>query len=240
LTNSQGQAVWQWAYSAFGDEKPTLAKHRFADLDLISNLGTTNISSVEFNVRWPGQYFDKNSGLHYNYFRTYCPTCGRYTQPDPIGLRGGWNRIPYVDGNPLNDADPFGLARKMVNLGKDYTGGIDTFDVGGRSSFEIHVYDGAGKEVGIYGPNGWFDKHGLRGAPEGLPSSVEAQCEGQAIDVGRRMGKIPPKGQVDISKGKWRRFFGKLPLIGPMIEMTRPSPERGCEINPFAAYCQEQ
>ena len=64
---------------------------------------------LEMNLRYPGQYFDKESGLHYNGFRTYNPVTGRYTQGDPIRLAGGWNRFGYVDASPLNFTDPRGL-----------------------------------------------------------------------------------------------------------------------------------
>jgi len=47
---------------------------------------------------------------HYNYFRSYSAERGRYTQADPIGLDGGFNRFGYVDGNPLLFVDPLGLA----------------------------------------------------------------------------------------------------------------------------------
>ncbi len=109
LTNASGQPVWQWSYSAFGDEKPTIAKSRFANLDITPNAGSTNISEVKFNLRYPGQYADEESGLFYNGFRTYSPTTGRYTQGDPIGLAGGWNRFGYVGANPLMYSDPKGL-----------------------------------------------------------------------------------------------------------------------------------
>lgn len=113
LTDANGHVVWQWAYSAFGDEKPTLAKYRFADLDVTPNPGTTGISETVFNLRNPGQYFDTESRLHYNYFRSYCPSCGRYTQADPIGWAGGTNPFLYVSGNPLTKKDPFGLAEYL-------------------------------------------------------------------------------------------------------------------------------
>jgi RHS repeat-associated protein len=64
---------------------------------------------MEFNLRYPGQYFDAESKLHYNYFRSYSPGQGRYTQADPIGLEGGLNRFGYVEGNAVSRVDPLGL-----------------------------------------------------------------------------------------------------------------------------------
>lgn len=111
LSNASGQVVWQWSYSAFGEDKPTVAKNRFANLETTPNPGTTGISEVKFNLRYPGQYADEESGLLYNYFRSYDARTGRYSQPDPIGLGGGWNRFGYVEGNPLSFVDPLGLDR---------------------------------------------------------------------------------------------------------------------------------
>jgi RHS repeat-associated protein len=97
LIQSDGEVAWQWTYSAFGDEQPTIAKNRFANLALNQAFGSTTVPAVTFNLRYPGQYFDQESNLHYNYHRSYSAAVGRYTQSDPIGLDGGWNRFGYAD-----------------------------------------------------------------------------------------------------------------------------------------------
>jgi RHS repeat-associated protein len=111
LTQADGQTAWQWAYSAFGDEQPTIGAKRFTSESTTPTTGATSIPEVTFNLRYPGQYFDPETKLHYNYFRTYAPSTGRYTQGDPIGLDGGWNRFGYVDADPLSYFDSFGLCR---------------------------------------------------------------------------------------------------------------------------------
>jgi len=65
--------------------------------------------AVRFSLRLPGQYFDAETGLHYNYFRDYDPSTGRYVESDPIGLNGGMNTYVYVDSNPLRWLDYRGL-----------------------------------------------------------------------------------------------------------------------------------
>ena len=62
------------------------------------------------NLRFPGQYFDAEDGLHQNGFRDYDPSLGRYIESDPIGLRGGINTYRYANANPLLYKDPLGLA----------------------------------------------------------------------------------------------------------------------------------
>jgi RHS repeat-associated protein len=61
-----------------------------------------------YNLRFPGQYADAETGLYYNYFRDYAPESGRYVQSDPIGIDGGLNTYAYAFGAPVGLSDPTG------------------------------------------------------------------------------------------------------------------------------------
>jgi RHS repeat-associated protein len=62
-----------------------------------------------FNLRFPGQYFDAETGKSQNYFRDYDASIGRYIESDPVGLRGGINTYGYAEANSLLYIDPLGL-----------------------------------------------------------------------------------------------------------------------------------
>ncbi len=68
-----------------------------------------NFAYIEVNLRFPGQYWDSETGFYYNYNRYYDPDTGRYLSTDPIGLAGGTNRYLYANANPRGNIDPLGL-----------------------------------------------------------------------------------------------------------------------------------
>ena len=72
--------------------------------------------AVPINLRYPGQYYDWESGLRYNGFRDYDAYLGRYAQSDPIGLRGGWNTYVYAEADPTGYIDEFGLRRLPIQI----------------------------------------------------------------------------------------------------------------------------
>jgi RHS repeat-associated protein len=90
ITDENGVGVWEATYRPFGE----------AQVDPNSR--------VVNNCRFPGQYYDQETGLQYNYFRDYHPGIGRYVEPDPIGLEGGINLYAYCFNDSVNLIDPSG------------------------------------------------------------------------------------------------------------------------------------
>ena len=90
LTDRTGNVVWAARYATFDQAIPSSA------------------STVTYNLRLPGQYFDQETGLHQNWLRYYDPQAGRYIQYDPLGLAGSLNGYAYVEADPVNNFDPHG------------------------------------------------------------------------------------------------------------------------------------
>ena len=106
MTDAAGTTVWKADYEPFGK-------------------ATVKVGKVENNLRFPGHYYDRETGLHYNYFRDYDPSSGRYLEADPIGLEGGMNLYTYAGGDPITQVDPLGLANgpaiKAMNINGSWT-----------------------------------------------------------------------------------------------------------------------
>jgi RHS repeat-associated protein len=204
ITDQSHSIVWRWdTAEAFG----------------VTDSGPAVLAGFIFNQRFPGQVFDSETGLFQNWNREFNARLGRYLESDPIGLGGGINTFSYVGSQPTRYIDPSGLDRKIVNLGQGWTGGIDLIPQT-NGQFEIHVFNPRGNEVGMYGPQGWFNKHGHTGAPENCPAGVESQLKGNAIDILRRSNALPPKGRLNIKGNNWTRALGPLGIAATVLHMT--------------------
>ncbi|SEK50576.1 RHS repeat-associated core domain-containing protein [Roseateles sp. YR242] len=105
LVDTTGAERWRWISEPFGSTAADPAP--------------SGLAALEYNLRFPGQYFDKETGLNYNYFRDYDATTGRYVQSDPIGLSAGsFSTYTYVSSAPLAFIDPTGL-KKIILLPLD-------------------------------------------------------------------------------------------------------------------------
>jgi len=133
VVDRNNQVRWRWLAEPFGATAP--------------ETNPLGLGVFTQNLRFPGQYADAESGLWYNYFRNYDRSIGRYTQSDPIGLRGGLNTYAYVGGNPLGFVDPLGLYTEVV-----YWHGVGV----GESQFG-HISTNINGKNFSWGPPGQWD-----------------------------------------------------------------------------------
>ncbi len=135
LTDTTGKIVWSARYRAYG------------------SLALADVADIDNPLRFQGQYFDAETGLHYNLHRYYDPQAGRFIHQDPIGLAGGVNLFQYAV-NPVNWIDPLGL----TSIYKDapYHGKIDNSvksraPINGQAALDnsVQVKDTSPRRVGV-------------------------------------------------------------------------------------------
>ena len=172
LTDSNGAIVWQASYDAFGKAQVTT--------DKVSN-----------NLRFPGQYFDAETELDYNFHRYYDPETGRYVSADPIGLGGGINFYAYVQNDPAEWVDARGLVGElaMTEGGAEVGGGIGTFICGPPICTAI-----GGAIGGIVGFGGalYLDYKTLQYLNENQKNK-----DGECSDASKSGDHLPNQGLVD-------------------------------------------
>lgn len=100
LSNEKGQCVWEIELNTWGKTQQVKVHNNDKVLE-------------QTNIRFQGQYYDEETGLHYNRYRYYEPFSGKYISKDPIGLEGGWNNLAYVS-DPNQWIDPMGLEKTGV------------------------------------------------------------------------------------------------------------------------------
>ena len=147
LTDQQGDVVWYADYEAWGNTATVEWKEQRIDNIVVSQ---EHLQPIRFQ----GQSFDQETGLHYNRFRYFDPDLGMFTTRDPIGLLGGNNVFQYAP-NPTGWIDPFGLS--CVNLDKkplDW-GGVDPKGLSRKDHVKLHGVDDPSRNV----PHGVFSSN---------------------------------------------------------------------------------
>ncbi len=186
LSDKDQNVVWQGEYSPFGGV-------------------TETVGAVEQNLRFPGQYFDAETGLYYNYFRDYDPSTGRYITADPIGLLRDYSDPRLQFAIKVGTLEETGFAGGELN----------------------HLYGYVGQN-----PLYWLDPYGLaehttNPRPSNLPKHESGDARRQRDsgnekgDKNRRESRKKPKGH----KGPWPPRIPGLPvLICPLCPLVFPPP----------------
>jgi len=182
VSDAEGQLVWQATYKAWGEVE------------------TYHTHTIEQNLRFQGQYFDQETGLHYNTFRYYDPVVGRFTAQDPIGLEGGENLYQYAI-NSLGWIDPWGLSAKPPHppdLAKWLEkGGSVHMETEGRT----WVYTDWEGNIVRY-PEGYPDFSPYERQRVDVPSLKGNHGKGLGGDFGKA-DALAPKGKANYSLNTW-------------------------------------
>ncbi|EPW8570692.1 RHS repeat-associated core domain-containing protein, partial [Morganella morganii] len=165
LTDSQGRIIWHGDYSLWGKLKRE--QHPIAGF------------RGQQNLRFQGQYFDRETGLHYNTFRYYAPDTGRFTQQDPIGLAGGLNLYQYAP-NPVGWVDPWGLSCFSARVGAFGEKRVMQYlsKTGYKKVFSIQNNSGHGLDIVALRPDGKFDIFEVKSSTIGDFSLSTRQAKG--------------------------------------------------------------
>ena len=186
LTEADGHNVWQATYRVWGNTLEEVREPYYIE---------------EQNLRFQGQYLDRETGLHFNTFRFYDPDVGRFTTPDPIGLEGGLNTYQY-SSNPISWIDPWGLAPELYYLIATKDGLYDVMAWGHKKPVgQVYLYKGDVWKVGeTINPNKRYTAKWLKSQNLAYQRIMASPTKNnmriwEKLKIGKyfkRRGKLPP------------------------------------------------
>ncbi|ABC30010.1 Rhs family protein [Hahella chejuensis KCTC 2396] len=218
MTDAEGTLVWSARYKAYGA------------------LALQDVESVHNPLRFQGQYYDEETGFHYNRHRYYDPQSGRFINQDPIGLLGGANAYQYAP-NPVGWVDPFGLTAKKEDPGRQMSAISAAIAIGPRALNDLsNIPGGKGLVEDLIGVSGRsFSEAGqlanqqvaavalqkLRsGKPEDIVIALERPIFGKSgdlisqLDIETATEIIEVKGglrtQSSLNPKKQKQFYAEL------------------------------
>ncbi|WP_454767137.1 RHS repeat-associated core domain-containing protein [Cupriavidus campinensis] len=227
LTDETGDIAWSAQYKAWGAAREVISE-------------AARKAGISNPLRFQGQYFDHETGLHYNRYRYYDPVSGRFVSRDPIGLRGGLNGYGYAP-NPVGYVDPLGLAvEEGVSVfyhAGNLTGPIDLsegrrkldFNPSGKGGFYVTTDRGQAIEWAI-------DRGHSKITRFDIPNSELSKLDIKTFDSpGAEWADFVSRGR------KGTLSHGYDGVSGPMVENPKavrkgaPPKPKGCQLAIFSA-----
>ncbi|WP_421746677.1 RHS repeat domain-containing protein [Burkholderia multivorans] len=211
---ADGQA-WHYVTDHLGTPQELYDEQRevvwAADLSAYGRTARWLTRVVDNPIRFPGQYRDEESGLHYNRFRYYDPMMGRYVNKDPIDLKGGLNLFSYVDANPLLGIDPLGLVNpaKLLACGGNVANSGRLYISGG---LKLAAAAGLGG-TGIVAPAGM-----------GVAALGVWNINSAGSAWKRAVQQCTEAGNEKLSDASWKNLLGVLPYGSEFDDPSEPSP----------------
>lgn len=203
-TDERGRVLWRAAHGPFGEK----------------TAGAADTGNVVVNLRFPGQYFDEETGTHYNYFRDYDPNSGRYLQPDPQGILGGLNVYAYAANDPTSYSDPLGLMPEP-----DDTGGVSN-----PTFFGTVVHIRFAEEVRLLGPSyGANDSRSIPGLGSTWPGLRPDAYFVDPVNRALEMSRAPFQGTLwELKPIGWYWNDAKYKMAEAEVLTYRTTAKRGC------------